>query len=267
MPDAHPLAPLVDALQENFIVYCQMFAGLPGVLWQERPDSLLFATPPGPPGLHVLRTKFDESKVDAQIDALLGQITAQTDRFDWALYRTDSPADIGERLTARGLKPGSVPWLLADLDDVPDLAPLEDALRVEIVTSPQQLEEWWHVSAAGFEGDDALIKIFYDAYVRYPLGADVDYLHTIGYRHDEPVTSATLLLTEGIAGLYNISTPPPHRRRGFGTAITHHALRIARQRGYQHACCMASHMGKPIYQRLGFRVELNTPEYQWRADG
>lgn len=265
IPDDDALAPLVDALQENFVVYCQMFTGLPGVTWQERPESLLFWTPPGPPGLHVLRTNFNENQVDAQIDALLGQITTITNRFDWALYRSARPHDVGERLMTKGFKPGSVTWLLADLDDVPGLAPLDDGFRIEVVRTAQQLEEWWHVSAAGFEGDDAQIKIFYDAYVRYPLGADADAIHTIGYWRDEPVSSATLLLTDGIAGLYNISTPPPHRRQGFGTAITHHALNLAQQRGYQHACCMSSHMGKPIYQRLGFRVQLNVPEYQYGA--
>lgn len=265
MEDSHLLAPLVDALQENLTAYCRMFTGLPGVIWQERAEALLFVSPSGPPGIEVLRTRFDTARVDAQIDTLLGQVAEHTDHFDWALYRTCRPDNLGQHLENRGLTPGSVTWLLADLDDVPAVDPLGDAFQIKIVSDAQQMEEWWHVSAAGFEGDDAQIKIFYDAYVRYPLSADADCGHYIGYWNGEPVTSASLLLTDNIAGLYNISTPPQFRRRGFGTAVTHATLQTARQRGYRHACCMASRMGKPIYQRLGFRVQINVPEYQWKT--
>ena len=48
----------------------------------------------------------------------------------------------------------------------------------------------------------------------------------MGYVDQQPVTSSTVLLTEGMASIYNVSTPEAYRRRGFGTAITWFMIKI-----------------------------------------
>lgn len=264
MPDSHPLAPLIDAMQGSMAAYLQLFDGLPGIVLTERDDVGWFVGTSGWPGREVLWSRFDAATSDAQIDRVLSELGAHCSGLDWAVYRSCRPLDLGARLEAKGLKRGFTLWMLADLADLPALAPPDPDFRVELVTNEEELREWWHVSAAGYESRREDIEIFHDAYRQHPFGPDMDCVHRIGYWRDEPVTSATLLLASGIAGIYAVSTAPAHRRRGFGAAITRASLETARARGYRYACLQSSAMGVRVYERVGFNVKVFLPEYAWK---
>jgi GNAT superfamily N-acetyltransferase len=68
-----------------------------------------------------------------------------------------------------------------------------------------------------------------------------------------PVATATLFVRNGVACIADISVVPAYRRRGFGAAITAHALTEGRKHGCVVAYLEASEMGAPVYRRLGFR--------------
>src|SRR5687768_9103633 len=85
---------------------------------------------------------------------------------------------------------------------------------------------------------------FYAAYARHGFGRNAYSLHYIGYLDDQPVTSSTLLLAGGIAGLFDISTPPAFRRQGFGSAISWAMMGEAQQRGYHRAYVWSSNLGR-----------------------
>ncbi|WP_443081156.1 GNAT family N-acetyltransferase [Terrabacter sp. Soil811] len=58
----------------------------------------------------------------------------------------------------------------------------------------------------------------------------------------------------GAVGVFGIATPPEHRRRGLGRAVTARILADGVREGASLAFLGASPMGFGIYQRLGFRV-------------
>ena len=68
-----------------------------------------------------------------------------------------------------------------------------------------------------------------------------------------PVATATLVLAGGIAGIHDVSTVPEARGRGIGTAMTAAALQAAHAQGFEIAFLQPSPMGRPLYERLGFR--------------
>jgi predicted acetyltransferase len=70
----------------------------------------------------------------------------------------------------------------------------------------------------------------------------------------EPVASSTLVYGGRVAGVHNVATLPEARRRGFGEALTWHAMARGASFGCDMAALQASQMGRPVYERMGFRL-------------
>ena len=252
----------VDQMQDNLIAYFRQFAGLPGVTFTEG-DVTWFVNAGAEPGNHVLRTQVTGDSLERWIDEIIGRFSQYTDRIDWLVFPGCRPTDLGQRLEARGMHggPGGI-WMLADLAALPSAPTAPESFHVQQVRDTTMLEVWKQISAAGFGSDT---QIYYDAYARHGFGVDAASLHYIGYVDDQPVTSSTLLMAGGIASVYDVSTPPALRRRGFGGAITLAMLREARIRGYQHAWIWSSQLGQSVYRKLGFvAADFGVREYQWR---
>ena len=75
----------------------------------------------------------------------------------------------------------------------------------------------------------------------------------IGYVDGTPVATSALLASDGVAGVYNVATLPDYRGRGFGEALTWHAVRAGVEEGCVIGSLQASAMGRPVYERMGFR--------------
>ena len=253
---------IVDQMQENLIAYFRLFAGLPGVTFAEE-DVTWFVNTSDEPGNHILRTHISGDSIDRRIDEIIDQFSQYTDQIDWLVFPGCQPADLGKRLEARGMRGGlGGTWMLADLTSLPSTPAVPDSFHIHHVRDDKMLETWQQVSAEGFGGDT---QIYYDAYARHGYGQDAFSLHYIGHLDDRPVTSSTLLVAGGIASIYDVSTPPPFRRQGFGSAITFATMQEARERGYRYAWIWSSPMGKSVYSKLGFvAVDFGIREYRWR---
>lgn len=74
----------------------------------------------------------------------------------------------------------------------------------------------------------------------------------IGTVHDEPVGTAAVYLSDGVAGVYNVATVPDSRGKGIGTAMTWAAVRAGCESGARCSILQASEQGEPVYGRMGF---------------
>ncbi|GII56833.1 hypothetical protein Pth03_52220 [Planotetraspora thailandica] len=70
----------------------------------------------------------------------------------------------------------------------------------------------------------------------------------------EPVATGFGLRVGDYLGIYNIATPPAHRRRGYGRAATEAVMRDGFADGVRVAFLQASTDGLPLYELLGFRT-------------
>jgi GNAT superfamily N-acetyltransferase len=264
MPVAHMPrsgAELAGQVQENMLAYFRLFAGLPGITVVDQEVFWLVSTA-GEPGNHLLRAQIPDDTAEGHIDAIFGQIGQYTDQIDWLVFPGCRPADLGARLEARGMigGPGGI-WMLADLPARPSSFPIPDSLRVEPVHNLEMLDIWKHISTAGFGVD---VQVHADAYARHGFGPAAISLHYTGYLENTPVTSGTLLLAGGIAGIWDVSTPPAMRGQGFGSAITLHMLDEAHRRGYQQAWVWSSKIGQGVYSKVGFvTTDFGVHEYPW----
>lgn len=74
-----------------------------------------------------------------------------------------------------------------------------------------------------------------------------------------PATSAMVLFSHSIAGVYWVSTVRALRRRGLGEACTRAATNAAFARGARAVVLQATRMGEPMYRELGFREITRYP--------
>ena len=268
-------------IQANLIAYMRLFAGLPGVVTHDSDDLYwLICGGGGAPGNSILRARWSEAEAEQRIDELFAEIGQHLDQIDWMVYPGDQPADLGKRLEARGMpggRAGNWLWMPLDEDAPLPLTPsptqagrggtkatlfVPEGFHVEQVRDDAMMLEWLHATEAGF-GEDELI--FYDAYARHGYGDDAFSLHYIGYLGDMAVTSATLLDAGGCAAIYDVSTPPELRGRGFGGAITHALIREIERRGYGESWIWSSDMAQSVYHRLGYvDADFGVREHTWK---
>jgi ribosomal protein S18 acetylase RimI-like enzyme len=82
-----------------------------------------------------------------------------------------------------------------------------------------------------------------------------DFIGYLGCVDGEPVCTAATLVASGAVGLYSVATLPGHERKGYGEAITRHAVERAQARsGFTRLILQATDSGLALYRRLGYRT-------------
>ena len=74
----------------------------------------------------------------------------------------------------------------------------------------------------------------------------------VGYRNGEAVATSALVLSDGVAGIYNVAVLPRHRGRGFAEAMTRQAVQAAGSEA-KEIILQATSLGFRMYQKMGFR--------------
>ena len=143
-------------------------------------------------------------------------------------------------------------------DTVPGMAmfpignapPLPAGLTIEAVRDDATLARFQQVMAEGFGMPLALAQqLMQPASLKIP-----GFESYLGLIDDEPVATSSVYTAGEVAGVYNVATIASRRRRGFGEALTGHAVSRGQEQGCTVAILQASAMGKPVYERMGFRT-------------
>jgi ribosomal protein S18 acetylase RimI-like enzyme len=75
----------------------------------------------------------------------------------------------------------------------------------------------------------------------------------VGYRNNEPVSTAATVTAAGAVGVYNVATLPGHQGCGYGEAIMRYALDRAReQHGIERTVLQSTREGLKLYRRMGY---------------
>jgi hypothetical protein len=116
--------------------------------------------------------------------------------------------------------------------------------------SPGQVGLHVRVAAAGFEApEEPLAQLMTADVLRLP-GVRC-YLGEVG---GQAVTTGLGVTLSDFTGVFNIATPPAHRRRGYGAAVTARAVADGLAAGAKWAWLQSSPPGYATYTRLGFRT-------------
>ena len=121
-------------------------------------------------------------------------------------------------------------------------------LEVERVSSPALADIFAGAVADGF----GVPRGFYWSYAAPGAWDAANVASYIGWLNGEAVATAATVTSGSVAGLYQVTTAPEHRRTGLGEALTRHALLAAAAEGAEEAVLQSTMMGFRLYRRMGF---------------
>jgi GNAT superfamily N-acetyltransferase len=245
-------------LSQNQVI--QAIEANPAELWQllaQHADGGVFETLSGAtlisfPFPHklfnsVLFASVTDSK--AAVEEVSGFYRAKGRPWCWIVGPSSEPAALGKELLSAGLVHShDTPGMAIDLTG---FAAQCDA-RVVGVRDPAAYERWLQLLAKGFGMPEAAVQPFRELHMS--LGwEDVPVRYFYALVDGEPAACSMNFYGAGVCGIYSVATAPEFRSRGLGAAVVNRCLSAAVEDGYDTAILHSSTMGRPLYEKLGFR--------------
>ena len=187
-------------------------------------------------------------------------------KLSWLTHEGVPSADINKVLLTHGLtfRDEFATEMAVDLSLLPDGLPTHAALRIVPVDGERVLKQWIHVASIGFRIDERFEKIWLDFFADAIF--DTRFQTYLALLDGKPVATSQLFLSEGVAGIYNVSCIPDARGQGIGSAVTLAPLLEAREMGFRIGVLQASQKGHNVYSRLGFQDYGKLSVHLWEND-
>jgi len=186
----------------------------------------------------------------------------------WHVSPSMRPIDVPERLLAHGFGgAGDEPAMIADLTVMRANVGEKGVLRIERAVDEAGMDAYRDVLAVGFGEGPPEADWVSSVFRSMGLSDDSAWRHYVGRLDGGAVSTASLLVRSGVGGIYFVCTVPDVRRRGFGAAVTRHAMVEARELGCSAVVLGASSMGYAVYRRLGFEEIFRYRLFEWAPDG
>ena len=205
-------------------------------------------------GSSMHRVRLDEAGFDGVISRCLDE-AAPYGSAVWA-YVSDhaTPADAIERFRAAGFQHNKRFDVFIHRLDGLEVPALKQGVTIERLTGLDRFSKQVPHPYVGpvttparkqaIAAEQSLIQSRPDEFISYLLSVN-----------GEPVSTVTVLVTDDMAGIYNVGTVEAARGQGHAGTLLNYALDQARQAGAQAAGLIAVAKAEALYERIGFRPE------------
>jgi ribosomal protein S18 acetylase RimI-like enzyme len=127
------------------------------------------------------------------------------------------------------------------------------------VTDPDVRTSFCHVMGTAFMPPFGIARAIYGAEHVWRAG----FQGWVGYAHGDAVTTAAVLPSGDVLGVYAVATLPAWQRRGYAEAVTRHALAEARRTtGIECSVLQSTRAGLALYRKMGYRQTTSIAVYQ-----
>ena len=196
-----------------------------------------------------------EADLEAElVAALLDQVAAT--RLPYCLQaRPDAADQLTALAAARGMTMArQIPLMvLDDPSSLGAMVPVHGLVIREL--QPAEADHHARLAAAGFEAPvEPFLQLMTPSVLAVP-GVRC----YIGEVDGEPATTGLGVTIGPYVAIFNVATPPAHRRRGFAAALTARAVADGFAGGARWAWLQSSEAGYTVYERLGFRTVSSWP--------
>jgi GNAT superfamily N-acetyltransferase len=215
----------------------------------------------------VVSTRLPSENADELIDRALAHFKSMNIRkLSWLAHEGVPSTEISRALLAHGLtfRESFATEMAVNLSTLPEDQPIHPDLRIIPVVDGYALRQWIHVASVGFRIGEKFEQVWYDFFTDAIFNPQ--FRTYLALSNGKPVGTSQLFLSEGVAGIYNVTCIPEARGQGIGSAITLSPLLEARELGYRIGILQASKGGYNVYRRLGFQDFGNLSVYLWEND-
>lgn len=198
-------------------------------------------------------TGLTPATADAAIQRQIRRFAELGRPWEWKHYSYDEPADLRDRLTAAGLRPGEDETLL-----IAETTGLDLAVRPPAGVELRPVRDRRDLDALVAVHDEVFGGRFTADALATALEAGTA-AAVIAWAGETPISAARVEFQAGteFAGLWGGGTLPAWRGKGVFRSLVAHRAALARAAGYRYLQVDASADSRPILTRLGF-AELAT---------
>ncbi len=260
---------LVEPVEQNLRCAMRAFAGATGVGECREMPGLLIASagidcavfnaallmPPAAVAAHEFERRLLSAAVHYQARGLPWSFWLCEDLLHREVRRE------AERILTRcGLVTLTVcPGMIADRIAPPGAS--VPVLEFRPVSDPDVRTAFCHVMGAAFMLPFETARAIYGAEDIWRTG----FQGWVGYANGDAVTTAAVLPSGDVLGVYAVATLPAWRRRGYAEAVTRYALEQARRStGIQRSVLQSTRAGLALYRKMGYRQTTSVAVYQSR---
>jgi hypothetical protein len=155
---------------------------------------------------------------------------------------------------------GPVPEMLCRRR-LPDLAP-PDGVSLHPVDDEAGVRDFVDVNGQAYATYGLPAETLADVFDRPAALFDDGSAHVVVARRGaEPIATAMVYESDGVAGIQWVGTVPSARALGLGALVTTYVTNLAFDRGASSVNLQASPMGEPVYLRLGYETIFHYREH------
>jgi ribosomal protein S18 acetylase RimI-like enzyme len=132
--------------------------------------------------------------------------------------------------------------------------------EIVIKANDNQLNEWMMPLIGAFESTCEICSIYAKTH-ESALQKNIHLRHYSLYKQEQPITSITLSLHDGIARIDDVGTLPEFQGKGYATQLICYVLSEAKRLDARHCFLEASDLGLGVYQKLGFETLFKNTIY------
>lgn len=184
--------------------------------------------------LQRIRQFYDDNYLPFEVDIPEDLRTDKTDRILRNLGYSQVETSVG---MARTLKDIQIPAH-------------DHELKIEITNT--NLKDWGAPLIGAFDIEPEMMETYKASHAQ-AMTKRSDFYHYTLYHEDKPVSFLTLSIRDKAARIDDVGTSPKFQGKGYATCLMNYALNLAQKMGACHCFLEASHMGIPLYQKMGFK--------------
>lgn len=252
---------LQHANEANYQSYVRTYATVHGNLFLEDKKAMLCVSREDGISMvnnSVAKTLMSESDVSETLDSYkkAGKPVL------WAIFPSAKPVNIKtifKKKRLMHLERNALMYL--DMTSLDEKIKKAKDIVIKEVDSLSSLEDWATLNAVCFSMTRDTQKFITQKAADLFLDKTLPARHYIAYRKNKPVGTSSVYLSDGVTGIYNVTTAPQIRGRGIGEALTKTALIYGKKAGYSYAILQATRKGLPVYKKMGFRSNKHMDYY------